>query len=348
MAAVGIGILYKFSFFSHLNDALARPLGWTITSVGGALALTPIFVKGVHGKDIQSNLGSLEIPPKAVVTPTKAVAIPLEGATEETFRHLTQDEINEMFPNVEGFFEKVYRIPQTIYMGTARTPVILSESVGEGGSKVAFQYSENEVILLPNCPLPNWQRMVDEEVMISERLTQLDIPNVQSKKVNVYFEGAPHPLIAYTCPSFKGLEQKGMFVIDTKGRPDLSPVAHEPIFKEDKDRSSVEAWLPLIKPLIADLVLAARHDCLFGPDSWNGVVVKHEDGTYQLRYFGFDFSSKYEAMENPKSNSNIALQVEAATRNIVDGLMRALKIPNRDQLLDSILDYAKKSGVAFS
>ena len=272
-----------------------------------------------------------------------------QSSTTEEFRHLSQKEINEVFPHIKEFRDSwITGKPKKIYIGKERTPLQVYKEVGRGGSKFAWQYSEDEVILLPNTNIPNWQRMVDEEVFVSEKLTELGILNVHSKKVNVYFEGAKLPMIVYVCPSFKSLIQKGMFVIDIRGRPDLSPIAQEPIFKEGQDPTSAEAWLPLVTPLAKDLVTVAKHNCLFGLDSWNGVLVKGKNGAYELRYFGFDFSSKSRPFDRDFTQLNDKVNVEEAFTNILYGLMQSLQIPNRSALIKEIIFLAKQQGVAFS
>ncbi|MEZ5314795.1 MAG: hypothetical protein R3E91_01075 [Chlamydiales bacterium] len=185
-----------------------------------------------------------------------------------------------------------------VWIGTEKKEIIIGECVGCGGSKRAMKISEDEVLMLPNkkVTFPTWRSMVDEEVQISNRLTELGILTVGSKWVDIFLsKDSNYPLPAYSCPSFKSLTKTGRYVIDRKNSKS-SCWKNRSYFQDNKDRFAIESWLPIIKPLLQDMRVLAKNNCLFYQDALNLVIIKSEQG-YIARYFGFDFSSNYKACE---------------------------------------------------
>ena len=218
--------------------------------------------------------------------------------------------IKEVSQTLIGQFTELKK-SSAAWIGAEKKAITIGKCAGCGGAKRAMEISEDAVLMLPNAgnEFNVWRRMVDEEVQISDRLTELGILTVQSKKVDLYLsEDSDQPLPAYICPSFRSLTQKGMYVIDgknqasscwqgirvsTNGEGDQTFEKGKSYFKGDEDRYSVESWLPIVKPLLQDIYTLAKNNVLFCGDSLNIVIIENEQG-YRARYFGFDFSAKHE------------------------------------------------------
>ena len=185
-----------------------------------------------------------------------------------------------------------------------------------------MEIAEDEVLMLPNTGngFSVWRRMVDEEVQISDRLSELGILTVQSKRVDILLsEDSDQHLPAYICPSFKGLAKQGMYVIDRKNQ-DNPYWKGRSFFKGKEDRYTVESWLPIVMPLLQDIYTLAKNNCLFDCDALNVVIIENEQG-YIARYFGFDFSSKASFCDRV-----YGLIEEDVVDEIVEYLPRALEI----------------------
>lgn len=205
----------------------------------------------------------------------------------------------EQFDKPKELLEQFHKlkVESPVWIGAERKALTIGKCVGRGGAKQALEISEDEVLMLPsaNHGFDVWRRIVDEQVRISDELIELGILTVQSKRVDLYLsKDSDQPLPAYTRSSFKGLAKKGMYVIDSK-KPESSCWKAKSYFKGDENRSAVESWLPIVKPLLQDIYTLAKNNAFFGSDSLNIVIIENEQG-YTARYFGFDFSSKHVAL----------------------------------------------------
>ncbi|MEZ5314794.1 MAG: hypothetical protein R3E91_01065 [Chlamydiales bacterium] len=107
----------------------------------------------------------------------------------------------------------------TVWVGEDKKPIKIGNCLDTGGSKRPLEIPEGLVLMLPNKghSLKSWQRVVDEEVQISDKLIELGILTVKSERVDIFLsEDSDQSFPAYRCPSFKSLEKKDMYVIDKK------------------------------------------------------------------------------------------------------------------------------------
>ncbi|MCB1072627.1 MAG: hypothetical protein KDK96_05945 [Chlamydiia bacterium] len=274
--------------------------------------LTPYLVIGVSNfyfnrQTFKANiastliLGTLQLTASYIIVPERQ---------QNLSKHTQKDEYKkpeQIDPSNLSQIEKeklstIYKnkiVGTTVWIGDEKDKVQLGKILGSGGSKHAVIISEESVLMFPKTDLATWHRMVNEEVTVSEKLSELGILNVQSRKVSIFLsaDDGEKPFVAYVCPSFEHLAEQGIFVIDGKN-PQSTTLKH-PLFSGNDDRYSMENWIPIVTPLLSDIFVLAKHNLLFGPDSQNVAVVKGKEGettTYKARYFGFDFSSKYFVM----------------------------------------------------
>lgn len=179
-----------------------------------------------------------------------------------------------------------------------------------GGTKSAYgcmkdtltEISKNDfIVLLPNeidgRPLELiFPRICREERVMYDYLSSkglLILPVIQCSVVlqNKTLQGL-------YAPSFWSYREKGGYIIDSKDsfrfEPDLSLDNINPNFTDPR------SWIPIFQPLVDDLnvLLDAGVSC-YG-DCFNVIIVKKGseyykegfDTEFQVRYFGFDFTSK--------------------------------------------------------
>ncbi|MCC5832454.1 MAG: hypothetical protein JJU12_05355 [Chlamydiales bacterium] len=264
---IGVLIVLNMPRLSHLGTTA----GWSTFSLGAFIALVGASIKCIKKSQGRIAPKLINGKPLVVPTPIEVEEVPKEAVTQ--FRELK-----------EG---------STVWVGPEKKSITIGKCVGCGGSKRAMEIPEDQVLMLPNFGngFYVWRRMVDEEVQISDRLTELGILTVQSKRVDIFLSAdSDQPLPAYTCPSFNDLTKRDMHVIDSKNS-ESSCWKERSYFEGNEDRFSPESWLPIIKPLLQDMYTLARNNCLFGGDAFNIVIIESEQG-YSARYFGFDFSSK--------------------------------------------------------
>lgn len=168
----------------------------------------------------------------------------------------------------------------------------LSE-VGSGGSKSALDLGNNRVLLLPRKgPISMWHRIVHEEVAFSQFLQKEALLTPVLERVSVSAPGSSGQIEAYTAPSFKGLAESGLFIVDAKNAFSSTWVQGKDfLFASDEERFEPSNWEPILKSTVEDLKKVCAWEIPSGGDSLNMAVVKQADG-FVLRYFGFDFTSE--------------------------------------------------------
>ena len=276
-AIIGLLIVLNVPGLGHLGTTT----GWATFSVGAFITCVSASLKCIKKSEDHIE--------KPLVTPTPIA-------------------IKEVPQELIGQFSELKK-SSAAWVGAEKKAITIGKCAGCGGAKRAMEISEDEVLMLPNRgnDFYVWRRMVDEEVQISDRLTELGILTVQSKRVDLYLsEDSDQPLPAYICPSFKGLTKQGMYVIDGKNQDsscwqgvrvinngdDQTIEKGRSYFTGDEDRYSVESWLPIVSPLLQDIYTLAKNNVLFCGDSLNIIIIETEQG-YKARYFGFDFSHKH-------------------------------------------------------
>lgn len=190
----------------------------------------------------------------------------------------------------------------------------LLETLGKGGSKKAILLDTHQALLLPNMStdsveeiVSRWSRMVHEELVMSEILTKLDLLSPQSKRVSISFlNDSSREIPAYLSDTFKTLcETKSWFIIDTKNSDSSTwKKGKNFLFKSMDDRLNEKNWDFVLDPVLNDIVKICIHHLPISNDSINFAIVKNTSESflsqYQVRYFGFDFSSKYRTLKIPE------------------------------------------------
>ncbi|MGD2169061.1 MAG: hypothetical protein PVI40_02330, partial [Chlamydiota bacterium] len=195
--------------------------------------------------------------------------------------------------------------------------VTLLKILGNGGAKRIIEIQDDEALAIPNMDVDSihgivngWKKMVEREIEISEDVLKLNLMAGSLKKVylTINFSDSEEVAIpAYTTKTFQSLAKKGVFVIDRKQAAGTtwSGSMLDSVFTEQNqlDKRKLDAML---QPLLEDAAKLSLHDIpsvrdlLMGTDSLNLAVVEKTravgsrlEKDYTLRYFGFDFSSKY-------------------------------------------------------
>lgn len=147
-----------------------------------------------------------------------------------------------------------------------------------------------------------WNRMVYEETTMAGFLTTVGLLNPGLQQVTLSRSLFPKEGIfpAYVCESFESFAiTRNIFIIDLKnGASSTWRFDKMFLFSSDAERLQEKNWYPLLSLTIQDAVKLfsyknLAYNCL-GGDTYNIAVVKIADDQYRIRYFGFDFSSKCE------------------------------------------------------
>ena len=201
---------------------------------------------------------------------------------------------------------------------TGKHPETLLAVLGRGGSKKAIQVARGRALILPNMDVDptahiagRWERMVLEEVKMSKILNRLGLLSPLSEQVSVALTESSDGLIpAYISETFENLSLKGYFIIDTKN-PDSSTWKWQQkkhsLFQSDEKRLSEENWDSVFHSALTDIAKICLYNIPVEGDSLNiAVVEKASDSAvcqHEVRYFGFDFSSKHAFLEIPDAEN---------------------------------------------
>ncbi len=213
-----------------------------------------------------------------------------------------------------GALRKVLWKRATLYVTdeTGKHPETLLECLGKGGSKMAIQIGKGRALILPNMSIDpiadiagRWERIVLEEVKMSKILTGLGLLSPLSEQVSVtLIESSEHVIPAYISETFENLSLKGCFIIDMKNTYSSTwKKGKHFLFQSDKERLNEKNWDSVFGSLLTDIAKIWLHRIPVGGDSLNIAVVKTPPDSavcqYEVRYFGFDFSSKSGYLEIP-------------------------------------------------
>lgn len=203
---------------------------------------------------------------------------------------------------------------------TGRHEETLGGILGAGGSKKAVALTEGRALIIPNMdtdPLkhivPRWKRMVYEEVKMSKFLTEIGILNPVSKKVSLSISEDPFAarIPAYVCETFDSLAStKGCFIIDIKNPLSSTWQQDENfLFDSEEDRLADSNWDSVLDSLLTDVSKMLKYGIKPEFDSLNLAIVKKPSTStkcqYEVRYFGFDFSSKYHKLTLPSHEASV-------------------------------------------
>jgi hypothetical protein len=192
----------------------------------------------------------------------------------------------------------------------------LLDMIGSGGSKKAYKLSKGRALLLPNfsdsCQIVanRWERMVLEEVAMSKIISSLGLLSPLCERVDIVCstsdETSEKIIPAYICQSFEQLALSGCFIIDTKNRRSSTwKMGENYLFKTEDERLSQTKWESILDLLVTDIAKICFYDIPTDFDSLNIAIVKKSDdklqegSSYEVRYFGFDFSSKCGSLSIP-------------------------------------------------
>jgi hypothetical protein len=195
--------------------------------------------------------------------------------------------------------------------------VTLMKLLGKGGSKKAFEIAQGRALILPNMDtdsmisvIKNWTRIVDEEVKMSQLLKSVGLLSPLSEKVTISV--ASRTLLAtipaYTSLSFEHLAyQYNQFIIDYKTPASSMWIENKNfLFANQNERWNIQNWTSVLDEMLNDIIKLCQYNIPIDEDSYNLAIVKGQSPPYQVRYFGFDFSSKRERLE--VSYSEVAAQ----------------------------------------
>jgi len=201
-----------------------------------------------------------------------------------------------------------------IHRGGSLHPERLLRFLGGGGSKKAIGLQGDRALLLPNMDVSDlndvidrWKRIVDEEVYMSEYLTKVGLLSPQSQRVRVVVSKNFYriQIPAYFSETFESLgKTKNWFIIDGNNSSVSTWKQFEHYLFEKEDERRIEKhWDSVIDSLLTDIAKIMLYNIPTPSDSLNIAVVKRPSEQnvcqYEVRYFGFDFSSKLEALALP-------------------------------------------------
>lgn len=171
-----------------------------------------------------------------------------------------------------------------------------------GGTKTPFDCGNTPfVVLLPNAVDGEVLERVfpricyEEETMYNYIKEHNLAPALPVKTCSVLFESGK-TLPGLYAPAFEFYVDQGGYVVDTKNRTSScwnSKFCMNPTFED------AESWVPIFEPLVQDLKRLANAGILPLGDCLNFIITSpgfehHMDPNvpFQVRYFGFDFTSK--------------------------------------------------------
>lgn len=180
--------------------------------------------------------------------------------------------------------------------------------IGKGGSKYACLLEDGSALMLPSLGYANldgarenkiqttWAQFIAEEVKMGEILTQIGLLNPSPQAVFIQLEGSNQKIPAYLCRSFISFMQEDIYVIDRKNPRTSTWKSH---LLPQGEHLNVETWMIALNSLCRDIARLCRYNIPTPSDSLNIAIVRNDEGIDQVRYFGFDFSSKWGACPIP-------------------------------------------------
>jgi hypothetical protein len=217
-------------------------------------------------------------------------------------------------PTYQALKAKIGQKESSVYLveeSGKRHQEIFLDMLGEGGSKKAVKLKGERALLLPNMGHIRhgyapahlyWERVVLEEVRMSEILEQIGLLSLESKRVNIAVTESSEFLIpSYVSETFDSLaETKGCFIIESNNSQGTTWI--EKLLDSTEERLNENNWDALTKELIKDIAKICVHDISLSGDSLNVAIVKkplNQPHPYEVRFFGFDFTSKNHPLEIP-------------------------------------------------
>jgi hypothetical protein len=212
---------------------------------------------------------------------------------------------------------------------TGKHPETLLGVLGRGGSKKAIQVARGRALILPNMDADptahiagRWERMVLEEVKMSKILSRLGLLSPLSEQVSVALtESSENVIPAYISESFENLSLKGCFIIDIKNSDSSTwKEGEHSLFQSDEERLSEKNWDSVFDSALTDISKICSYNIPAEGDSLNIAIVKKASDSavcqHEVRYFGFDFSSKrkFLAIPDAENRSSTPPNIDKATQ----------------------------------
>lgn len=176
--------------------------------------------------------------------------------------------------------------------------------LGSGGSKRAYELEGGIALLMPcmrslslSADSKKWEEKIDEEIMATNRVRELGLLACHLEKTHVFMTSdSTISVLAYQTETFSQLSSRGMWIIDQKDS-ESSTWKSKSFFGEMIDRFDEKNWEKLLNPFLRDIAKLLANNFYLYIDNVNMAVLEkptQDDGVnYEIRYFGFDFSSKY-------------------------------------------------------
>jgi hypothetical protein len=194
--------------------------------------------------------------------------------------------------------------PVQIYVQTNQEKIkqVVLGILGDGGSKRAYELEGGTALLMPQgrslssmATSKEWSEMVDEEIVGTRRVAELGLLACQLEKIKVYMTNdSSIGVTAYRTETFSQLSARGIWIIDQK--KSSSTTWKRSFFQEASDALDEKKWKTLLRPFLRDIAKLFVNGFDLYIDNVNMAVVEksnQDNGVkYEIRYFGFDFSSK--------------------------------------------------------
>lgn len=244
----------------------------------------------------------------------------LPSDLDEFLRIASEEQKDSLYAMHElvSFHESPYGVGETFDLQTSNAAcenVTIQKVLGGGGSKKAVLLTDGRVLMLPNMDVDYfgriamwWPKTVDGEAAMAQFLEKIGVPALNREKGYLIIPSKTNSAISYKLPvlvadSFEQYANRGWFIMDVKN-PESS------FYPEEWQKSggiTAENWEKTFYPLMQDIVIMNLNGIAPGTDSHNVVLMKGEDGSFHLRYFGFDFGGKHRITTPPSEETRLQL-----------------------------------------
>lgn len=195
-------------------------------------------------------------------------------------------------------------------------PIELKTLLGKGGSKLVFDLHNGHAVAFFNTqPNPTAiqmrNRLIKEEVAVSQKLRQLGLCTQAYEKATLYFDGSPIPVLKM--PTFDSLVTQGQQVRDIRNSHHYGTSL---LFENLSNLQSPKHWQKVLQGIQEDLAIYYSQNLAFGSDSFNLAVVDSDETPIhdrtaltlftehkqKVRFYFYDFSSRDSEYKEIKYN----------------------------------------------
>ena len=175
--------------------------------------------------------------------------------------------------------------------------------LGCGGTKTIYFVDDNRAVAVPNrvdgqSLIRIWDRIISDEITMTDYLESIGLLVLKLHHCTVVFDDNLKLPSYYSYP-FASYANDGLYIIDTKNLRSTQ-WKDKSLFPLNVDRFDVNNWMPILELLLKDIDIIAKNKIILSSDSVNLAVVANgskwhsgSNNLYEVRYFGFDFSSKH-------------------------------------------------------